>query len=154
MGEDSGAEQCSDGSGREPVGHLLDEVFRFGSGLHDDETGVGTHLARPHQTARGELFGDGGDSFLQRTRQQIDRVDARQFQIDRLADAIGRFLKLHPGGTRSRVTDRTDEWVRGESFAVVVTRAIDELNETVRHSGLGRRQLSLFRQQSRRAGMR
>jgi hypothetical protein len=131
-----------------------DESFgRLASQQHN-QSWIGAELTGAHEATGDEFFGDFFAAFRKRAGQYHNRIDAREFKVDRFADSVGFGLEFQARLPASRVGAGTNARVCHQSPSVFVTRAIQQLNRSGRQSSLFQCSEGFFSQQPGGTGMR
>ena len=73
--------------------------------------GIRAELAGAHQARGNKIVGNFRAALGQGAGENDHRIDAAQFQINRLAGPVGGLLEHQSGAARARVADRADFWM-------------------------------------------
>ena len=119
----------------------------------DDEPRARAELPAAKQTAPCQLRGDLASALDQRAGQHEHGVDARHFEIDGLAYAIGGGLEGDAGRPAARKPARADPRVRHQSLARVVVDLVEKLHGRARQPAFGHGGERLFGEHPRRSRM-
>ena len=136
------------------LGDRADELLCSGSLQQHDQARIGAELTCAEQATATELLGNLVSPLLNCTGQDDDGIDTGEFQVDELAGAIGGCLEAQPGRSAAGVGGGTDAWIGHEPFTVLMAEPVNQLDGTLRHTGLDRCLVCFLRKQLRGAGVR